>query len=114
MGSTGAHAHVLGNSWVLDDAHGHVDESRVVRLTCAWQCLTLVVRSKKPPHLIHLALPANGSFGINSDTFVHAGSWDLSEWLRIWETRSLPHETLNVPPPTYPQLHVRMRVVRKL
>jgi len=77
------------------------------------QCLTLVVRSKKPPHLIHLALPSNGSFGINSDTFVHAGSWDLSEWLRIWETRSLPHETLNVPPPTYPQLHVRMRVVRK-
>ena len=44
---------------------------------------------------------------------MHAGSWSLSETLRVWETRSLPSETLNVPPRIYPQLHVRMRAARK-
>jgi len=82
------------------------------------QALTVEVRSKQEPHLVHLSLPddyktTGGSAEINAEMFVHTGSWTLSNRLRIWETRSLPSETLNLPARTYPQLRINMRAVRK-
>jgi len=84
------------------------------------QALTVEVRSKQAPHLVHLSLPSDyyspegeSIAEINSETFVHAGSWALSDRLRMWETRSLPSETLNVPARIYPQLQINMRAVRK-
>jgi len=79
------------------------------------QALTIDVRTKKLPHLVHLAMPASelemGSFNVES--FVHQGSWNLARHIWVWETRSLPTETRNVPPVIYPQLKLRLRVVRK-